>query len=1296
MMSSDVLNNFPVDLSDCMIRDAVSIRQRLRKMAHLDESRRQAQWEKLIAQASESVSRVAMRRAARPLVTYPESLPVSQKAEDIRKAIADHQVVVIAGETGSGKTTQIPKICVELGRGVRGLIGHTQPRRLAARAVSARIAEELGCTLGETVGYQVRFTDQVGDKTLVKLMTDGILLAEIPNDPYLNRYDTLIIDEAHERSLNIDFLLGYLKTLLSKRPDLKLIITSATIDVERFSKHFDNAPVIEVSGRTYPVDIHYRPLVEMSAEEQGLNEAVLQVLDEINANERASSQGLGDVLVFLPGEREIRELAKFLKYSELRDTEVLPLYARLSASDQARIFLPHTGRRIVLSTNVAETSLTVPGIRYVIDPGLARVSRYSYRSKLQRLPVEAISQASANQRAGRCGRVSAGVCYRLYSEADYLSRPEFTEPEILRTNLASVILTMVDLGLGKIEKFPFVESPDRRLINDGFKLLFELGAVDTGNRLSPVGKQLAKFPVDPRIGRMLIEAVRQNCLTEMLIITSALSIQDPRDRPPEKTAQADQMHARFNDSDSDFVAFVNLWNDLEVQRQELSSSQFKKYCQKHYLSYLRVQEWRDVHRQLHLLTKDMKLAENASAANYDAVHKALLAGLLSNIGELVEKREYRGARNRGFMPIPGSAAYKKSPKWLVAGELIETSKVYGRLCARIDVAWVEPLATHILKRSFFEPHWEKKRAQVVAFERVVLYGLEIVAKRKMNYGKVAPQESREIFIRSALVEGEFQTKAPFWRHNCEQIDQVLQLEEKSRRRDILVDDETLYRFYDARIPPSVVSGTHFDSWWKSLPKAELKSLEISVSELMRHEASSVTPESFPDRIEFNGMTFPLEYHFAPGAENDGVTLTVPSGAVKQLSANRLDWLVPGLLREKCISLIKGLPRQLRKQLVPVPDVVDQVLPLLTPSDELLSISLGKVIRRVKGVLIPEDAWNAEELDAHLKLNIKVDEGDGQHKRQSRDLLELVDHYADADFSNLVPDVDRRNDDTGPFTQWSFDSIPAFIEVKQQGVSVRLIPVLEDKRQYVEKVLCTDELTARLKHRRGVSRLLLLQLKEQSRFLIESLPEFKTMALYFAPYGRLDDLRDDILMASVVQLAQVADDIRNIDEFKNCLAEIRPRFHEHTQDIVRQVATILKWHHKLMKQLKGKMSLALANSCADLKFQLEHLFYPGFIFDTPPQQFKQLSRYLNAADVRMEKMAREMAREREFLLAIRPLWERYEQRKTQLDKQGITDEALELYRWMLEEFRVSFFAQQLGTAYPISEKRLNKQWELVRK
>lgn len=965
------LEALPAQLGELMLRDQQRLRRRLQGARKIKNPDAQlavaAEVESDIAAARQKVQ---ARAASYPRITYPESLPVSQKKQDILNAVRDHQVVIVAGETGSGKTTQLPKICLELGRGVKGLIGHTQPRRLAARTVANRIADELETPLGGSVGYKVRFNDQVGENTLVKLMTDGILLAEIQQDRLLMQYDTLIIDEAHERSLNIDFILGYLRELLPKRPDLKVIITSATIDPQRFSRHFNNAPIIEVSGRTYPVEVRYRPVVDDGDDtDRDQLQAIFDAVDELGR------EGPGDILIFMSGEREIRDTADALNRLNLPHTEVLPLYARLSNSEQNRVFQSHHGRRIVLATNVAETSLTVPGIKYVIDPGTARISRYSFRTKVQRLPIEPVSQASANQRKGRCGRVSEGVCIRLYSEQDFLSRPAFTDPEILRTNLASVILQMTSLGLGDIAAFPFVEAPDKRNIQDGVRLLEELGAIATADnghyQLTPQGRQLAQLPIDPRLARMVLEAQKSGSVREVMIITAALSIQDPRERPMDKQQASDEKHRRFADKDSDFLAFVNLWDYLQEQQKANSSSQFRRLCRNDFLNYLRVREWQDIYTQLRQVVKELGLPINSTPSDYRSVHTALLTGLLSHIGQKdADKQEFTGARNARFSIFPGSGLFKKPPKWTMVAELVETSRLWGRIAARIEPEWIEPLAQHLVKHSYSEPHWSKSQGAVMASEKVTLFGLPIVAARQVNYGAIDPLLCRELFIRHALVEGDWQTRHAFFRDNQKLRAEVEELEHKSRRRDILVDDETLFGFYDRRIPNDVVSGRHFDSWWKNAAKQQPDLLNFEKEMLIKDGANKISALDYPNFWHQGNLKLRLSYQFEPGTDADGVTVHIPLPILNQVEEQGFEWQIPGIRRELVIALIKSLPKPVRRNFVPAPNYAEAFLGRVTALELPLLDVLERELRRMTGVTVSRDDWQWDQVPDHLKMTFR--------------------------------------------------------------------------------------------------------------------------------------------------------------------------------------------------------------------------------------------------------------------------------------------------------------------------------------
>ncbi|MCW8995330.1 MAG: ATP-dependent RNA helicase HrpA, partial [Psychromonas sp.] len=967
----------------------------------------------------------------------PESLPVSQKKEIILEAIRDNQVVIIAGETGSGKTTQIPKICLQLGRGVSGLIGHTQPRRLAARTVANRIAEELGSSLGETVGYRVRFTDKVSERSYIKLMTDGILLAEIQNDRFLSQYDTIIIDEAHERSLNIDFLLGYLKRLLPRRPDLKVIITSATIDPERFSKHFNEAPIIEVSGRTFPVETLYRPLEEYAGGDQ--IEGIFNAVDELQR------MGRGDILIFMNGEREIRDTAEALIKRKLRDTEVLPLFARLSVAEQNRIFQSHRGQRIVLATNVAETSLTIPGIKYVIDTGTVRISRYSYRTKVQRLPIEPISQASANQRKGRCGRVSEGVCIRLYGEDDFLSRPEFTDPEILRTNLSSVILQMLSLGLGELNKFPFVQPPEDRNIKDGLSLLEELGAVnlnakDPRKKLTGLGRQLAKLPVDPRLGRMILAAKQFGCVHEVMVISSALSIQDPRERPLDKQQASDEKHRRFYDKNSDYMAFVNLWNYLKEQRSELSSNQFRKMCQKEFLAYMRVREWQDIYAQIKQVTDELDIKVNEQPADFDAIHQALLAGLLSHIGFKDKDAEYLGARNSKFYMFPGSGLFKKQPKWTMVAELVETSKLFGRIAARIKPEWVEQQAQHLIKRSYSEPHWQKKMGVVAAFENQTLYGLPIVIKRKVTYTQIDPALCRELFIRHALVEGEFVTRHQFFKENQALLEDIEALEHKSRRRDILVDDEALFYFYDQHIPSNVASAKQFDSWWNREKKTQPGLLNYRREEVMAHDAQQVTANAYPDFWQQGAFKLKLSYAFEPGTAQDGVTVAIPLAVLNQVQATGFDWQIPALREELLIALIKSLPKTLRRNFVPAPNYAQAALAAMEPLQTSLLEAFEKQLLRMTGVRIPENSWDISALPAHLRMKFNVIDEKRKSIALGCDLTQLQQQLK-GQVKETLSQVSKKGIEKTELVEWNFGKLPKSFTKDHGGYEIKAFPAL---------------------------------------------------------------------------------------------------------------------------------------------------------------------------------------------------------------------------------------------------------------
>ena len=1259
-----------------------------------------------------SQARVLARQAALPKIEFPDNLPISLKREEISRTIAEHQVVILAGETGSGKTTQIPKICLELGRGIKGVIGHTQPRRLAARTVASRIAEELHTELGESVGYQVRFSDNSGDNTHIKLMTDGILLAEIQNDRYLNRYDTLIIDEAHERSLNIDFLLGYIKQILPKRPDLKVIITSATIDLQRFSEHFDNAPIIEVSGRTYPVEVLYRPTLD---DQEDMYTAVVAAVDEILQMERARAGGRGgDILIFMSGEREIRETAKCLRQANFAGAqsalEILPLYARLSLSEQVKIFKTGRGRRIVISTNVAETSLTVPGIRYVIDPGFARISRYSYRTKVQRLPIEAISQASANQRLGRCGRVSEGVCIRLYSEEDFNGRAEFMDAEILRTNLAAVILQMLTMRMGGIEVFPFVDPPDSRLINDGFKLLEELQAVDKKGQMTAVGRQLSRLPVDPRLGRMMIASKHQGCVSEMLIIASALSVQDVRERPAEKRQLADEKHRRFQDEKSDFIALVNLWNYCEQQRQELSQNQLRKLLKKEFISYNRLREWRDIHHQLRLAIKLLEVKENKQPASYESVHQALLSGLLGYIGFRQEDKEYLGARNRKFHIFPASSQFKKAPKWMLAGQLLETTKLYAHNVAKIEPEWALQAAEHLVKRNYFEPHYNSHSGQVQAFEKVSLYGLVLVEKQRISYSSINPVVSRQVFIRQAFVEENYEPKnsgrragkpkpvAEFYRHNLKLIASLGELEAKSRRRDILVDEQIIYDFYDSVIPADIVNRAGFEHWRKEAEQDKPKLLFLLRETLMQHDAGAVTEAQFPNELQWQGAVYPLSYHFEPGSKADGVSVQVPVSILHQLPERRLEWLVPGMLRDKCIALVKALPKSLRKNFVPVPTYVDKALMSMSVADEPLCEALTQQLKRQTAVTIPSEAWDESGLDPYYCFNICVLDERGKILDSDRDLVGLRQRYRDqVQLSLQTAGSDFERDG---IVQWDFDALPEISELKRGTVVMRAYPALEDKGDSVALRLLDNPTEAQALSLYGCTRLLLLAQTKTSKYLRKILLKGKELGLTMAGLGKREQVVEQILLAANYQLGlseRLASGLpRNRTDFEQALAACENSLIERAQKIELLLTDILSALVAVKSlQKKSKNQLALTFTMGDINAQMGRLIYPGFLFSTSLYWLQQYPRYFKAILVRIEKAPGQIQKDKTAMAEVQGLWQKY---GDYLELHGahhaLINTELAHYRWMLEELRVSVFAQTLKTAVPVSVKRLNKQWQSV--
>lgn len=1305
-----------------------------------------------------------------PPITFAESLPVSGKRDEIARAIAAHPVVIVCGETGSGKTTQLPKICLALGRGLgaggAGLIGHTQPRRLAASSTGRRIAEELGTPFGEVVGYKVRFTDNLAPGASVKLMTDGILLAETQTDPLLKAYDTLIIDEAHERSLNIDFLLGYLRQILPRRPDLKLIVTSATIDAERFARHFGSderpAPVIEVSGRLYPVEVRYRPIADdrpaavRHAEgassgrdrAKSAREAERDLMDGIvDAVDELCREGPGDVLVFLPGEREIRDAAEALRKHHPPHTEILPLFARLSAAEQERVFKASNARRIVLATNVAETSLTVPGIRYVVDTGLARVKRYSYRNKVEQLQIEPISQAAANQRAGRCGRVADGVCIRLYEESDFAGRARFTDPEILRSSLASVILRMKSLHLSAIESFPFIEPPPGRAIADGYQLLNELGAVDDDNTLTPLGRELARLPLDPRVGRMILAARDQQALREVLVIASALSVQDPRERPVDAQEQADQAHRRFADERSEFLQWLRIWAWFEeAVAHKKSNRQLVDACRQHFLSHLRLREWRDVHSQLLTVVREHGWRLNEADATFEQIHLSLLTGLLGNIGFKAEDEpHYLGARGIKFHLWPGSALVKKAGRWVMAAELVETSRLYARCIAKIEPEWIERIGAHLLKKSLSEPHWEKRPAQVAAFERATLYGLTIYHRRRVAFGRQDPARARELFIRGALVDGEFDTKLAFFAHNRKLLADIEQLEHKSRRQDVLVDDELIHAFYDQAIPAGIHTGAAFERWYRDevsksgQPEDKLRLLYLSRDDLMRHEAAGVTTELFPKRVTMAGVEMALAYHFEPGSPRDGVTLAVPLFALNQVDARRAEWLVPGMLKEKAHLLLKSLPQKLRRHCVPLPEYaagfVERAGRERFGAGGLVDALIADV-REQTQVATKTSDFKLETLPAHLFMNFKVIDEHGRQLAMGRNLAQLraelgaqaQQHFQKiAAAATLAPAGEpaaaaagasgaraRRAPLGAPpraaepaaqagaaagatalyehLTTWNFGKLPELLEIRRRGETLFGYPALVDRGTHCDvEVFDSPDEAARI-HRAGLRRLFALQLKEPIKYLEKNLPGLREMAMQYMSLGTQDELRDQLIATALdracLQEPLPADDA----SFHARRDEGRSRLNLLAQEIARLVGQILAEYAGLAKKLAQAKPFPAAH--ADMQGQLAALVGKRFVVDTPYAQLAHFPRYLKGIALRIDKLKADPARDARQAAELQPLAQHYQRSVAQ--RGGVADARLAEFRWLLEELRISLFAQELRTPMPVSVKRLYKVWESMQR
>ncbi|WP_426978622.1 ATP-dependent RNA helicase HrpA [Pseudarthrobacter sp. O4] len=1335
-------------------------------------------------------------------ISYPAELPVSERRDDLMAAIAANQVTIIAGETGSGKTTQIPKMCLELGLGEDGLIGHTQPRRLAARTVAERIAEELGVEIGQEVGFQVRFTGEVSRNTKVKLMTDGILLAEIRRDKLLRKYNAIIIDEAHERSLNIDFIMGYLKRILPQRPDLKIIITSATIDPQRFARHFGSeeepSPILEVTGRTYPVEIRYRPLSQPPGGSAAGDEGIPASDDELeedrdpldavcDAVDELALEAPGDILIFFSGEREIRDAAEALNARiqtnrRLAGAEILPLFARLSLQEQHKVFHPGSKRRIVLATNVAETSLTVPGIKYVIDTGTARISRYSHRTKVQRLPIERVSQASANQRSGRCGRVSDGIAIRLYSQDDFESRPPFTDPEILRTNLAAVILQMTAMGVARgpkdVENFPFVEPPDSRAINDGVTLLRELGALSAarpqeqtgdgdgrpdggrpGRRpsgaaagsnggLTAVGQQLAQLPVDPRLGRMIVESGKRGCVREVMILAAALTIQDPRERPSDKQQLAAEKHARFRDENSDFTGFLNLWNYIQEKQQELSSTAFRRLCRNEFINYLRVREWQDLFAQLRQLARPLGISlDNKRLAdpvgNHESIHISMLSGLLSHIGILDErKREYTGARGSRFAIFPGSALFKKNPTFVMAAELVETSRLWARVVAKFDPLWVEQVAPDLVKRSYSEPHWSKKMGSVMAHEKVTLYGVPIIPSRRINYGKVDPELSRELFIRHALVEGDWQTHHKFFHRNRALLHEVEELESRMRRRDILVDDETLFEFYDARIGKEVVSERHFDKWWKEARQQDPALLDFDQALLISEDADALDDSAYPKTLLHKGFDLPLSYEFhpvAPGSPphpSDGVTAEIPVLFLNQLDDAAFRWLIPGQRVEMVTALIKSLPKQVRKNFVPAPDVARQAVAALEadfdPATDELEASLELVLRRIRGQVVPPNSWNWDAVPPHLRVSFRVVDSQGKVLDEAKDLPALQERLAPATRRAIAESLGATPRTTAPksggraggqgagqgagmgtapaagaastsaastgftqqsgfteesgLTEWSVGTVQRQVQGTVKGHTVTGYPALVDEGRSVAVRLFQTSSEQEQAMRGGVIRLLALKVPPPDRYVLEHLNNTEKLTFSQNPHGSVSALIADCALAAVDKLTP-AELPWDEASFKALYEKVRAELIDTVFTVTAVVERILASTRRIEKQLKGTTSLALISALNDIKSQLEQLVYPGFVARTGYARLSQLPRYLAAIEKRLEKLPTNVQRDAQHMAAIQALEDDYDDAVSALLPGRRAGAELTQVRWMIEELRVSLFAVELGTAYSVSEKRI---------
>lgn len=1358
-------------IAGAMAADQHRLRNQLRAIVEAADTGRpyDKNLERFLDQLHASIDRVEQRKTLVPQLVYDESLPIVGRKAEIAEAIRNHPCVVVSGETGSGKSTQLPKICLEVGRGVGGLIGHTQPRRIAARSIASRLAEELGTSVGKKVGFKIRFTDQTSPETLVKLMTDGVLLAETQSDRFLNQYDTLIIDEAHERSLNIDFLLGYLHRLLPKRPDFRLIITSATIDAQRFAEHFGDergpAPIIEVSGRTYPVEVRYRPLEDEAADadDEPLDsiQGVARALDEL------CREGPGDVLVFLPTERDILEASRKLRSRNFGGgaTEIVPLYARLSTAEQNKVFQPHKGRRIVLATNVAESSLTVPGIRYVVDTGLARISRYSARSKVQRLPIEAVSQASADQRKGRCGRIGPGICVRLFSEDDFLQRDRFTSPEIQRTNLASVVLQTLALELGPLEEFPLLDPPRPEAIRDGYNTLFELGAVDKDRKLTPIGRQLSRLPVDPRIGRMLLAASEEGCLADMAIIAAALEVQDPRERPVDKQQAADEAHARFADPDSDFLGYLRLWDFYHRLKDSTSRSQLRKACQKNFLSELRLREWLDVHRQLLEMLEQSGLkagkrkwraeafdesmdgplalrererergdsqpstaqtharGERPSDARlphsgplpvgegerrmarknrskeeqevYASIHKALLAGLLSNVALRGDTNEYTGAGNSKFFLWPGAGPFASKPKWIVAGELVETTRRYARTVARIEPEWIEPLAEHLVNRSYSDPHWDRRSGGTMAYERVSLFGLPVVLKRRVRYGRIDPVVSRELFIRHGLAEFDLDCRAPFFAHNRKLLDDIQKLATKTRRRDLIVDPHALYAFYDARLPAEAYDLHQLDRWRREAERDNPKLLFMTEADVLGEDPEPAAAEKYPDQLEIDRLRLPLRYQFEPGAENDGITVKVPQAALSQLSADRLGWLVPGLLEEKIQALIKVLPKATRRNLVPAPDVAARVARALPYAQRAFLPAVAELLSQEAGESIRPEMFDLSRLPPHLEMNVEVVDDAGKVLAVGRDLNAVREQVGATPQPNAPP-ASKTPWHRDGVTKWDFGPLPPHVDVRRGGLTITQFPALVDAGEAAALRLAETAAQAEAWTRAGARRLFALAERRELKAQVQWLPGIEKVRMFAAPLSKERPIEEQLIDLLADRAFYAASGVpRTPDDYEAQRLFGRKEIVPSVQHLSRIVLPLFEAYHNLRLALEQKRPDAWKYLIEDLRQQLADLTPPGFLANTPWQWLQHYPRYLKGMLLRLQKMTSGgPARDKQSYEQLAPRVAAWRERSEQLARQGKVDPELTQYRWMLEELRVSLFAQELGTSLPVSPQRLDKQMAKV--